>query len=138
MNNPTHAIEVMLQLRSIGINLSLDDFGTGYSSLSYLRKFPLNTLKIDKAFVEDSVTEMGKSMIDTIVTIARNLGLSTVAEGVENHEQEEFMKLMKCDSLQGYLYSKPLTASEFEEFARRQLPKKPNKTTTGNRLKQVV
>jgi diguanylate cyclase (GGDEF)-like protein/PAS domain S-box-containing protein len=117
MNNPQHAIKIMHQLRDRGIHLALDDFGTGYSSLSYLRKFPLNTLKIDRAFVEDSNTSVGKAMIDTIITIARNLSLSTVAEGVETEEQKEFMQQMDCDVLQGYLYSKPLSGSEFSKFA---------------------
>jgi len=117
MNNPQHAIKIMHQLRERGIHLALDDFGTGYSSLSYLRKFPLNTLKIDKAFVDDANSSVGKAMIDTIVTIARNLSLSTVAEGVETEEQKEFMKQMNCDVIQGYLYSKPLSAQDFSKFA---------------------
>jgi len=117
MDNPKHAITIMHQLRERGIHLALDDFGTGYSSLSYLRKFPLNTLKIDKAFVDDCGTNIGKAMIDTIVTIARNLSLSTVAEGVETEEQKELMTSMKCDVVQGYLYSKPLSAKEFIRFA---------------------
>lgn len=122
MDNPQQAINIMHKLRDRGIHLALDDFGTGYSSLSYLRKFPLNTLKIDKAFVEDSSTDIGKAMIDTIITIARNLGLSTVAEGVETDTQEEFMASMGCDVLQGYLYSKPLSAPELGKFAQQQLP----------------
>jgi diguanylate cyclase (GGDEF)-like protein/PAS domain S-box-containing protein len=117
MDNPKHAITIMHQLRERGIHLALDDFGTGYSSLSYLRKFPLNTLKIDKAFVDDSNTNIGKAMIDTIVTIARNLSLSTVAEGVETEEQKDLMTSMRCDIMQGYLYSKPLSAKEFARFA---------------------
>lgn len=121
MNNPKHAIETMHQIRDRGIHLAMDDFGTGYSSLSFLRKFPLNTLKIDKAFVDDSSSEIGRSMIDTIVTIARNLGLSTVAEGVETQEQKAFMALMECDVLQGYLYSKPLAATDFRNFAIQEL-----------------
>jgi len=120
MDNPKHAITIMHQLRERGIHLALDDFGTGYSSLSYLRKFPLNTLKIDKAFVDDCGTNIGRAMIDTIVTIARNLSLSTVAEGVETKEQKELMTSMKCDSIQGYLYSKPLSSKEFSRFANKQ------------------
>ena len=122
MNSPQHAIDVMHQLRDKGIHLALDDFGTGYSSLSYLRKFPLNTLKIDKAFVDDAHSKVGRAMIDTIVTIARNLSLATVAEGVETIEQQDIMTSMSCDVLQGYLYSKPLSATEFTEFAQLQQP----------------
>ena len=122
MNNPQHAIDVMHQLRDKGIHLALDDFGTGYSSLSYLRKFPLNTLKIDKAFVDDAHSNIGRAMIDTIITIARNLSLATVAEGVETLEQQNVMVSMNCDVLQGYLYSKPLSSPEFAEFAEAQQP----------------
>lgn len=122
MDDPQHAIEIMHELRALGIQLAMDDFGTGYSSLSYLRKFPLNTLKIDKAFVDDANSTVGKAMIDTIITIARNLSLSTVAEGVETHVQEEFMASMGCDVLQGYLYSKPLSSKELAHFAARQQP----------------
>lgn len=122
MDNPQHAIEIMHELRALGIQLAMDDFGTGYSSLSYLRKFPLNTLKIDKAFVDDANSNVGKAMIDTIITIARNLSLSTVAEGVETHKQEEFMASMGCDVLQGYLYSKPLSSKELAHFAAGQQP----------------
>lgn len=118
MDSPKGAIDTMYQLRDRGIHLAMDDFGTGYSSLSYLRKFPLNTLKIDKAFVDDATSDIGKAMIDTIITIARNLGLSTVAEGVETVEQQRFMAEKNCDVLQGYLYSKPLSADEFARFAR--------------------
>ena len=77
----------------------------------------MSGVEVDKAFVDDAGSDIGKAMIDTIVTIARNLGLSTVAEGVETAEQKEFMTLMECDVLQGYLYSKPLSALEFSQFA---------------------
>ncbi|NVK24739.1 MAG: EAL domain-containing protein [Gammaproteobacteria bacterium] len=118
MNNPKHAINIMHELRKKGIHLALDDFGTGYSSLSYLRQFPLNTLKIDKAFVDDSESKVGKAMIDTIITIARNLDLQTVAEGIETEKQRRFMTSMGCDVIQGYYYSKPLSPIEFEKFAK--------------------
>lgn len=122
MDDPQHAIQVMHELRALGIQLAMDDFGTGYSSLSYLRKFPLNTLKIDKAFVDDAGTSVGRAMIDTIITIARNLSLSTVAEGVETSTQEKLMAEMGCDVLQGYLYSKPLSSKELAHFAANQQP----------------
>lgn len=118
MDHPKEAIETMHQLRELGIHLAMDDFGTGYSSLSYLSKFPLNTLKIDKAFVDDTHSDIGKAMVDTILTIATNLSLSTVAEGVENVQQRTYIQSMGCDVLQGYLYSKPLSPSEFQEFAK--------------------
>ncbi|WP_448563915.1 EAL domain-containing protein [Thalassotalea ganghwensis] len=117
MDSPQTAIETMLQIRSMGIHLSLDDFGTGYSSLAYLKKFPLNTLKIDKAFVDDIETsDQGRNMVATIVTIAHNLGLNVVAEGVETNNQLSFLAGLRCEQLQGYLYSKPLPEKDFRSY----------------------
>ncbi len=117
MDSPQKAIETMLQIRAMGIHLSLDDFGTGYSSLAYLKKFPLNTLKIDKAFVDDiESSEQGRNMVATIVTIAHNLGMQVVAEGVETNQQLSFLTGLRCEQLQGYLYSKPLPEKDFQKY----------------------
>ncbi|MCI2285551.1 EAL domain-containing protein [Colwellia sp. MSW7] len=117
MNSPQEAIDTMLQIRALGIHLSLDDFGTGYSSLAYLKKFPLNTLKIDKAFVDDiEESEQGRNMVATIVTIAHNLGMDVVAEGVETNHQLSFLSGLRCEQLQGYLYSKPLATEHFQKY----------------------
>jgi len=117
MDSPQKAIDTMLQIRAMGIHLSLDDFGTGYSSLAYLKKFPLNTLKIDKAFVDDiEESEQGRNMVATIVTIAHNLGLQVVAEGVETNQQLSFLSGLRCEQLQGYLYSKPLPERDFRSY----------------------
>lgn len=117
MDSPQQAIDTMLQIRAMGIHLSLDDFGTGYSSLAYLKKFPLNTLKIDKAFVDDiEQSEQGRNMVATIVTIAHNLDLQVVAEGVETNQQLSFLAGLRCEQLQGYLYSKPLPESDFQKY----------------------
>jgi diguanylate cyclase (GGDEF)-like protein/PAS domain S-box-containing protein len=117
MDSPQAAIDIMLQIRAMGIHLSLDDFGTGYSSLAYLRKFPLNTLKIDKAFVDDiEQSEQGRNMVATIVTIAHNLGMDVVAEGVETNQQLSFLAKLHCEQLQGYLYSKPLMTDHFQKY----------------------
>jgi diguanylate cyclase (GGDEF)-like protein/PAS domain S-box-containing protein len=117
MDSPQKAIDTMLQIRAMGIHLSLDDFGTGYSSLAYLKKFPLNTLKIDKVFVDDIETsEQGRNMVATIVTIAHNLGMQVVAEGVETNQQLIFLSGLHCEQLQGYLYSKPLPKSDFQKY----------------------
>ena len=117
MDSPQKAIETMLQIRAMGIHLSLDDFGTGYSSLAYLKKFPLNTLKIDKAFVDDiESSEQGRNMVATIVTIAHNLGLQVVAEGVETNQQLSFLSGLRCEQMQGYLYSKPLPKKDFRSY----------------------
>ncbi|MBA6379571.1 MULTISPECIES: EAL domain-containing protein [unclassified Colwellia] len=117
MDSPQKAIDIMLQIRAMGIHLSLDDFGTGYSSLAYLKKFPLNTLKIDKAFVDDiEESEQGRNMVATIVTIAHNLGMQVVAEGVETNQQLSFLSGLRCEQLQGYLYSKPLPEGDFQKY----------------------
>ncbi len=116
MQSPKLAIDTMKKLRARGIHLAMDDFGTGYSSLAYLKQFPLNTLKIDKAFVDDMDNARGRNMVDTIVTIAHNLSLNVVAEGVESKDQLDMLRKLRCETIQGFYYSKPLSASDFAEF----------------------
>lgn len=125
MQSPTLAIDTMKKLRARGIHLAMDDFGTGYSSLAYLKQFPLNTLKIDKAFIDDMNTARGRNMVDTIVTIAHNLNLTVVAEGVEHAEQLQQLKQLRCEIIQGYFYSKALSAQEFGLFLKQQKQQKP-------------
>lgn len=117
MQQPEHALKLMVLLREQGVHLALDDFGTGYSSLAYLKQFPLNTLKIDKAFIDDIVSSLtDQQMLSSIINIAHNLGLNVVAEGVETEEQLSILHRFKCEMLQGYLYSKPLNAERFEKL----------------------
>jgi diguanylate cyclase (GGDEF)-like protein/PAS domain S-box-containing protein len=117
MQNPESALKMMQRLRERGIHLALDDFGTGYSSLAYLKRFPINTLKIDKAFIDDiATTAEDRHMAQAIITIAHNLGLKVVAEGVEHENQLSILRRYKCEMLQGYLYSKPLNAVRFERL----------------------
>ncbi|WP_340677901.1 EAL domain-containing protein [Paraglaciecola sp.] len=117
MQNPESALRMMQRLRERGIHLALDDFGTGYSSLAYLKRFPINTLKIDKAFIDDiATTSEDRHMAQAIITIAHNLGLKVVAEGVEHEEQLSILRRYKCEMIQGYLYSKPLSSSRFERL----------------------
>ncbi|MEH8019025.1 EAL domain-containing protein [Rheinheimera muenzenbergensis] len=120
MQSPPQAIETMKKLRARGIHLAMDDFGTGYSSLAYLKQFPLNTLKIDKAFIDDMSNARGRNMVDTIMTIAHNLNLTVVAEGVEQSEQLDMLRKLRCDVIQGYYYSKPLSAADFSQFLQQQ------------------
>ncbi|WP_192508584.1 putative bifunctional diguanylate cyclase/phosphodiesterase [Pseudoalteromonas aurantia] len=130
MDDPQEAIAIMRSLSARGIHLAIDDFGTGYSSLAYLKQFPLNTLKVDKAFVDDMNTDRGRNMVDSIVTIAHNLDLHVVAEGVEQAEQLVLLEELNCQTIQGYYYSKPLSPEEFSEFLRgqkqRQRKEQPN------------
>ncbi|MDT8338104.1 MAG: EAL domain-containing protein, partial [Sulfurimonas sp.] len=110
-------IEKMNRLKKCGIRFSMDDFGTGYSSLSYLRQIPIDELKIDKSFIfelNDSIDST--NMVKTILNIAKNLNLKIVAEGVETELQKEFLIKERCDILQGYHFSKPLTKDMFEEY----------------------
>ncbi len=125
MQSPKLAIDMMKKLRARGIHLAMDDFGTGYSSLAYLKQFPLNTLKIDKAFIDDMDNARGRNMVDTIVTIAHNLSLNVVAEGVETKDQLDMLRKLRCETIQGFYYSKPLSAEDFAAFlsAQKQRPR---------------
>jgi EAL domain-containing protein (putative c-di-GMP-specific phosphodiesterase class I) len=113
MSNAPGAIDVFTRLKARGITISIDDFGTGFSSLSYLKRLPLDTLKIDQSFVRDVTTDPDDAaLVMAIVTLAHNLRLRVVAEGVENEEQLRFLQLLRCDEVQGYLFSRPLPAAE--------------------------
>ncbi len=114
------AIATMDDITSMGVTLSVDDFGTGYSSLSYLKKFPLDVLKIDKSFVKDIPESKDDMAISAaIISLARNLDLKVVAEGVETREQLEFMRDNGCHEIQGYLASKPVSAEDISEILKK-------------------
>lgn len=116
-NDVDDVITKMRQLREQGVNFSLDDFGTGFSSLSFLKLLPLNQLKIDKSFVRDVLTDNNDAVIArTIVALANSLGLNVIAEGVEYEGQREFLKQNGCYDYQGYLFSKPLSIEEFDQY----------------------
>jgi diguanylate cyclase (GGDEF)-like protein/PAS domain S-box-containing protein len=115
------SIRMMRKLTNIGLTLSIDDFGTGYSSLSYLSSFPVNVLKIDKAFVDGIPEDPKKTgVVLAILSLASNLGMETVAEGVENFEQYQFLKDRGCTMIQGYYFHKPLLIGDFEEAMRKE------------------
>ncbi|MDC0434955.1 EAL domain-containing protein, partial [bacterium] len=115
MKNPVYAISLLNELNDIGIYLALDDFGTGYSSLSYLKKVPIQTLKIDKSFVRDILTDQNdRAIATTIIAMAKSLELKVIAEGVETEEQLKFLQQSRCDYIQGYYFSKPVSAGELE------------------------
>lgn len=117
MQDLDKTIETLAQLKEVGVNLSVDDFGTGYSSMSYLKRFPLDTLKIDRSFVMDITTDPNDAaIIKAIIAVAKTLGLKTIAEGVETEEQLEFLRHNLCDEMQGFFISKPKPADEVEHF----------------------
>ncbi len=109
------AVDVLTGLKRQGVTVSVDDFGTGFSSLSYLKRLPINSLKIDQSFVRDLTTDPDDAaLVMAIVTLAHNLRLRVVAEGVETKEQLRFLRLLRCDEIQGYLISKALTVEALE------------------------
>ncbi|MFT7859983.1 MAG: EAL domain-containing protein [Sulfurimonas sp.] len=112
MRNPEQAIIMLQQLKDIGIKLAIDDFGTGHSSLAYIKKLPIDKLKIDQSFVADALVDKDdKELTKEIISIAKNLNLEVIAEGVETQEQAEFLSASGCNEAQGYLYYKPLDAA---------------------------
>ena len=119
MHGVDRIIGIMDQISAIGVALSLDDFGTGYSSLSYLKRFPIDSLKIDRSFIMGIPGDGNDCAIaGTIISIARQLKHKVIAEGVENCEQLTFLRQAGCDEMQGYLFSQPVTAAEFESMLR--------------------
>jgi diguanylate cyclase (GGDEF)-like protein len=129
MENPDVTAGILSEIRRLGVRIAVDDFGTGYSSLSYLKRFPIDTLKVDRTFVSGVTNDPhDAALVTAIVTLAQNLKLRVVAEGVETKEQLDFLRLLKCDEGQGYLFSKPepgqiLERVLFREFERRSTPK---------------
>ncbi len=117
MENAESNIELLRELKGLGIKLSIDDFGTGYSSLSYLQRFPLDELKIDRSFIEEiQSTNHRAPIVRAMVSLAHDLEMSVVAEGIENEEQLKHMQMLKCEVYQGYYRSKPVVADAFEEL----------------------
>ena len=112
------AVNILTQLRTIGIRIAIDDFGTGYSSLSYLMQLPLDSLKIDKSFLVNYSEKQDSSIIDAIITLGKKLKLEIIAEGIETNEQYELLMNMKCNTAQGFLLSKPLPIKDILELSR--------------------
>jgi EAL domain-containing protein (putative c-di-GMP-specific phosphodiesterase class I) len=113
MNDTEENLALLKRLKALGVRLAIDDFGTGYSSLSYLHRFPVDTLKIDRSFVERLNEQSDEAALArTIVQLGQSLGMVTVAEGIEQHGQLIALNLMTCQLGQGYYFSRPLPAAE--------------------------
>lgn len=123
MKNAEPDIEALQALSDMGMRFAIDDFGTGYSSLTYLKRFPINILKIDKAFVHDITSNADDAaIVRAIITMAHSLNMKTVAEGVETREQLDFLRTQGCDYAQGYYFSPPLSGPEIEHLMKVNLP----------------
>jgi EAL domain-containing protein (putative c-di-GMP-specific phosphodiesterase class I) len=115
MEDVKHSIASLQAIRAMGVTIAIDDFGTGFSSLSYLSKLPVDTLKIDRSFVINMTAgPQGLALVSTIINLAHALNLKVVAEGVETEEQLRLLRLLSCDEMQGFLFSKPLPVEIFE------------------------
>jgi EAL domain-containing protein (putative c-di-GMP-specific phosphodiesterase class I) len=115
-------LEILRELRALGIQIAMDDFGTGYSSLGYLRSFPFDKIKIDRCFIQDIETSADcKAIVRAVTGLSSNLGIVTIAEGVETLAQLERLRAEGCDQVQGYLFSKPIPAGAVLGLLRRRL-----------------
>jgi EAL domain-containing protein (putative c-di-GMP-specific phosphodiesterase class I) len=114
VKNSELTLITMKKLKDLGISIAIDDFGTGYSSLGYLKNMPINILKIDKSFVQD-MTKDDAAITNTIITLAQNLNLDVIAEGVETKEQANILAAQNCYLMQGYLFSRPMKAEEISQ-----------------------
>ncbi len=117
MDSYEHNLNLIKEMKTLGVTITLDDFGTGYSSFNYLTKIPIDNLKIDKSFIQEICSnEKDRFIADSIISLAHKMNISVVAEGVENSEQLEILQGQFCDTLQGFLFSKPVTGAEFIEL----------------------
>jgi EAL domain-containing protein (putative c-di-GMP-specific phosphodiesterase class I) len=123
IENPEAAANTLRMLKELGIRISLDDFGTGYSSLSYLHRFPIDTIKIDRSFIARLNVSKNSEIVKAIVTLASNLGMEVIAEGVETDEQIARLTGMNCAYVQGYMFSSPLPANEVRDLLEATWPK---------------
>jgi EAL domain-containing protein (putative c-di-GMP-specific phosphodiesterase class I) len=117
MRDAASALVVLQALKELGVLLAIDDFGTGYSSLSYLQRFPLDIVKVDRMFVEQlGMRTGGDEIVSAVIQLAHALGLEVVAEGVETEQQLDVLRALECDFAQGFLFSRPVPATELRSL----------------------
>jgi EAL domain-containing protein (putative c-di-GMP-specific phosphodiesterase class I) len=117
MQDVVDNIAKLIAIRDLGVRIAIDDFGTGYSSLGYLAKLPVESLKIDRSFITSMLDDpSAMTLVSTIISLAHSLRLEVVAEGVESEEQAKILRLVRCDQMQGYLISKPLSFDDMTAY----------------------
>jgi EAL domain-containing protein (putative c-di-GMP-specific phosphodiesterase class I) len=122
MHNAEQAVRVLNDIKALGVRLAIDDFGTGYSSLAQLKRFPVDTLKVDRSFIRDAPHDAEDGAItEAIIAMGRTLGLTIVAEGVETLEQQTFLSQRSCDEMQGFYFSTPVAPEDFAALLRKHM-----------------
>jgi EAL domain-containing protein (putative c-di-GMP-specific phosphodiesterase class I) len=121
MDNAEQVLSTLRRLKNLGLGITMDDFGTGYSSLGYLKRFPLDTLKIDRAFVREMVADRKDgAVVRAVIDLAHGIGLRVIAEGVETEEQREILRALGCDGMQGFLFCRPIPPDELRALLERE------------------
>jgi EAL domain-containing protein (putative c-di-GMP-specific phosphodiesterase class I) len=139
VNHQREGTDTLHALRAMGLHLAVDDFGTGYSSFSYLKHFPLDTLKIDRAFIRDITSDPGDAAISTaIIALGHALGLTVTAEGVETAEHVALLRQQGCDHMQGYYFSRPVSAEAMAELLRDRTAGRPTRRSGARGERAVV
>jgi EAL domain-containing protein (putative c-di-GMP-specific phosphodiesterase class I) len=119
MHNPPRLIELLTNIKKLGVRLAIDDFGTGYSSLAQIQHFPIDTLKVDRSFIRNLAQDSeNQAITQAIITMGKTLKLTVVAEGVETQEQKDFLRDLICDEMQGFYFSKPIASDQFGDLLR--------------------
>ncbi len=128
MHNPDRLIELLTDIKKLGVRLAIDDFGTGYSSLAQIKNFPIDTLKVDRSFIRNlSQDSENQAITQAIITMGKNLSLTVVAEGVETQEQKDFLRGLICDEMQGFHFSRPIAPDQFAVLLRKNHPSSQKK-----------
>jgi EAL domain-containing protein (putative c-di-GMP-specific phosphodiesterase class I) len=139
MDRSEASLGVLQQLRALGVRVVLDDFGTGYSSLAYLRQLPLDTIKVDRSFVTDlDVQDPNVGIIRAVVSLAHGLGITVVAEGIENHEQAQRLRDLGCDLGQGFAWAHPADPVRIGGFVARQLDQRRSPKSRSRNRKMLM